>query len=107
MTRRDLLGTSSLFPLLTSLRAETAPSQTATYPGVAYPDYCRCLPDFLARLAERAYRKRNLQFATLTTPAAVRRRQQWARETFWKLIGGSPERTPLNVRTVGGFGGIL
>jgi dienelactone hydrolase len=103
MTRRDLLGTSSLIPLLSSLRAETAPPRTATYPGVAYPDYFRCLPEYLERLAERAFQMRNQHLATLTTPAAVKRRQQWTRETFWKLVGGAPERTPLNVRTVGSF----
>ncbi|MEO7146071.1 MAG: acetylxylan esterase [Bryobacteraceae bacterium] len=46
---------------------------------------------------------RNQHLATLTTPEAIRSRQRWARETFWKLVGGSPERTPLKVRTVGSF----
>ncbi len=73
------------------------------YPGVAYRDYSRCLPDYLRRLAARAYEKRNRELAKLTTPAAVRERQRWVRETFWKLAGGEPVRTPLNARTVGGF----
>ena len=30
-------------------------------------------------------------------------RQRWAKETFWKLAGGEPQRTPLNVQQVGGF----
>ncbi|MBO0858206.1 MAG: acetylxylan esterase [Chloracidobacterium sp.] len=82
---------------------EAVPSESGSYPGVPYPDYFRCLPDFLNRLAARAYQARNEQIAALTTPAAVRRRQRWARETFWNLVGGAPERTPLNVRTLGGF----
>ena len=73
----------------------------AVFPGVAYRNYSRCLPDYLRELARRAYQARNAALAGLTTPDAVRRRQAWARETFWKLAGGMPERTPLNARTVG------
>ena len=115
MTRRQMIAALSAVPPLATygrLFAAQSPAsspggdQKATvpsYPGVAYRDYFRCLPDVLDALAARAYEARNQQIATLTTPAAVRRRQQWARETFWKLVGGEPERTPLNVRTVGGF----
>ncbi len=39
--------------------------------------------------------------AGLTTPEAIRRRQRWVRETFWRLAGGRPRRTPLNARVVG------
>jgi dienelactone hydrolase len=59
------------------------------------------LPDYLRDLARRAYENRNRQIAQLTTPEAIRRRQAWARETFWKLVGGMPERTPLNIRQTG------
>ena len=104
MTRRHLLGTSSLLPLLGPSRAPArATSTPAAYPGVAYRDYFRCLPDFVGDLAAHAYGERNRQIAALTTPAAIRQRQHWARETFWKLIGAPPERTPLNVRTLGSF----
>ena len=115
MTRRQMIAALSAVPsfathgqLLAALSAAPSPGHLRTasaesYPGVAYRDYFRCLPDVLDALAARAYEARNQQIATLTTPAAVRRRQQWARETFWKLVGGEPERTPLNVRTVGGF----
>lgn len=41
--------------------------------------------------------------AASQTVQDVRRRQSWIRKTFWKLIGGMPERTPLNLRVVGGF----
>src|SRR6266852_4107517 len=85
MTRRDLL--SSL------LAAPSAP--------VGYRNYSRCLPDFLRDLAQRAYQMRNRELAKLTTPAAIRARQQWVRETFWKLAGGMPEPTPLNARSLG------
>jgi hypothetical protein len=93
--------------LFAALSAASSPggerTATASYPGVAYRDYSRCLPDFLDELAAHAYEARNQKIAALTTPAGVRQYQQWSRETFWKLVGGAPERTPLNVRSVGGF----
>ncbi len=72
-------------------------------PSIIYRDYSRCLPDYLRDLADRAYQARNRAISNLTTPAAIRERQQWVTETFWKLVGGMPERTPLNARTVGTF----
>lgn len=71
-------------------------------PATVYRDYSRCLPDFLRGLAAEAYARRNREIAKLTG-AAIRARQAWARETFWKLAGGEPERTPLNARTLGSF----
>ncbi len=71
--------------------------------GFYYRDYSKCLPDYLSTLARDAYKKRNAQLATLTTPAAIRERQRWVRQTFWKLVGGEPERTPLNPRVTGQF----
>ncbi|HEX8983859.1 MAG TPA: acetylxylan esterase, partial [Bryobacteraceae bacterium] len=69
----------------------------------SYRDYSRCLPDFLRGLASAAYTRRNREIAQLNTAARIRARQAWARETFWKLAGGMPERTPLNARTTGAF----
>jgi dienelactone hydrolase len=68
---------------------------------VGYRNYSRCLPDYLRELAQRAYLARNREIAKLTTPAAISARQRWVRETFWSLVGGKPESTPLNARTVG------
>ena len=73
------------------------------FPGVAYREYARALPDYLRDLAARAYEARNHEIAKLTSAEAIRARQQWVRETFWKLAGGMPQRTPLNTRTVGAF----
>ena len=80
-----------------------ARAAAADGPSVRYRDYSRCLPDYLRGLAEAAYRARNAEIAKLTTAAAIRERQQWVTRTFWKLVGGMPERTPLNARTVGSF----
>ena len=90
MTRRGLLmfGASAL-----ASRGDT----------VRYRDYSRCLPDYLAAIARDAYERRNQALAQLTTVDAIRARQRWARDTFWQLIGGMPERTPLEQRTTGTF----
>ncbi len=115
MTRRQMIAALSVVPplatygqLFAALSAASSSggeriATAASYPGVAYRDYSRCLPDFLDELAAHAYEARNQKIFALTTPAAVRQHQQWSRETFWKLVGGAPERTPLNVRSVGGF----
>src|ERR1700742_2208169 len=115
MTRRQMIAALSAVPSLAThdplfaalSAALSSPGERVTsavsYPGVSYRDYFRCLPNVLEELAARAYETRNQQIAALTAPAAVRRRQQWSRETFWKLVGGEPERTQLNLRTVGGF----
>ncbi|HMJ62821.1 MAG TPA: hypothetical protein VK493_13705, partial [Bryobacteraceae bacterium] len=71
--------------------------------GFYYRDYSRCLPDYLTALARTAYEKRNRALALLTDAPAIHRRQVWARETVWKLIGGPLEKTPLNARTTGAF----
>ena len=47
--------------------------------------------------------KRNAELAKLVSPGAIDARRRWVRETLWKLIGGMPERTPLNARTTGSF----
>lgn len=65
--------------------------------------YARCLPNYLASLARDAYELRNKALAQVTTPADVRARQAWARRTLWELIGGQPERTPLDTKQAGGF----
>ncbi len=67
---------------------------------IRYRDYSRVLPGYLSRLAADAYKRRLAALAS--TPLA--QRQKWARETFWNLTGGAPpERTPLKLRTTGGF----
>ena len=78
-------------------------SGTTQFPGVAYRNYPRCLPDYLRTLANASYLKRNQAVAGLTSPAAVRRRQQWTRKTLLELIGPLPEKTDLNAKVTGSF----
>jgi cephalosporin-C deacetylase-like acetyl esterase len=70
---------------------------------IGYRDYARCLPDYLSSLAAAAYARRNQRVAALRTPEEIRSYQAWARATFTRLAGRLPERSALNVRTVGAF----
>lgn len=83
--------------------AAFSPAARGQRPAGVYRDYSRCLPDYLNALAQQALAKRNGELRKLTSPAAIRARQQWVRSTFWSLVGGEPERTPLNPRTTGQF----
>jgi dienelactone hydrolase len=95
-SRREWLIAAASCALLPKLRA-------ADLSGFYYRDYSKCLPDYLSSLARASYDKRSAQLDTLTSPEAIRQRQQWVRTTFWKLVGGEPERTPLNARITGQF----
>lgn len=97
MTRRELFGYAAGFASAAALRAQT------NHDAPPIRDYARCLPDYLRRLAAEAYQRRNQRIQELKTSAAVEKYQVWVRETFLKLAGGVPERSPLNVRMVGAF----
>ncbi|MBK9169165.1 MAG: acetylxylan esterase [Bryobacterales bacterium] len=86
-TRREVLALMAV-----SARAE-----------VRYRDYSACWPDYLRQRAEAAYRKRRAAIEALTSQAAVTARAGFVRDTFWRLAGGLPERTPLNARTTKSF----
>ncbi len=58
---------------------------------------------FLGSAAEHAYGRRNEALQQLTDAGSVARRQRWSRDTFWELVGGMPERTPLHTRVAGSF----
>src|SRR5690349_18526332 len=70
---------------------------------IQYREYARCLPDYISALARDAYDRRNSDLARLTTATAIRDRQRWVREAFWRMVGGMPERTPLEQKSLGGF----
>ncbi len=93
MTRRQILQ---------SVAAFAGPALRAASP-VHYREYARCLPEYLSALAAEAYSRRNARIAQLKTAAAIHEYQVWARRTLLQLAGGWPERTPLNLRTIGAF----
>lgn len=92
MTRREWLSLCA---------ASCAGQEPTAYPGVAYRQYSKCMPQYLRELALAAYKRRNDEIAKITTAELVDARKKWARQTFWSLIGGAPERTPLNARVTG------
>jgi dienelactone hydrolase len=98
VTRRQLLS----LPVTAAILGRTAHAQP-DFPGAAYHEYARVLPDYLRDVAASAYATRNHEIAKLASAEAIRARQQWVRETLWKLVGGMPQRTPLNVHTTGAF----
>jgi len=103
MTRRDLFSSLFLAGAARTLTHSARAAGVAPFPGTPFHPYSRCLPDYLRGLARQAVERRDAELAKLTTAAAVEARQKWVRETLWKLIGGMPERTPLNERTTGAF----
>ena len=103
MTRRKLLSAGFLAGVTNRLAISATSRTRPPYPGTPFHHYSRCLPDYLRGLAAKAVERRNAELAKLVSPAAVQARQTWARETLWKLIGGIPERTPLNPRATGSF----
>jgi dienelactone hydrolase len=96
VTRRDLFGAVAVLAA-----TRTAVAQDGA--EIRYREYARCLPDYLARLAADAYARRNARIAKLGTSEAIREYQTWARRTFLELAGVLPQRTPLNLKTVGAF----
>jgi dienelactone hydrolase len=95
MTRRQLLIG------LASSQIVARQSRAGELPGFYYRDYSRCLPEYLTTLAHDAYQRRNREIEKLTGPADVGARQDWVRETVWRLIGGQLDRAPLNDRVTG------
>jgi dienelactone hydrolase len=103
MTRRELFSSFLFTGAAGTLTLPGRAAGQAPFPGTPFHAYSRCLPDYLRGLAKKAVEKRDAELAKLVTPQAVDARQKWVRETLWKLIGGMPERTPLNARTTGSF----
>ncbi len=66
-----------------------------------FHDLRQMLPDYLQQRAERRLAERRRRVANLETQSAVDQRRAYIRKTMLEGLGGLPERTPLNARTVG------
>jgi cephalosporin-C deacetylase-like acetyl esterase len=64
-----------------------------------YENIRRMLPDYMQRRAEALVQKRK-QTLSIRDKNDLDHRRQFVREQILKAIGGLPERTPLNARTV-------
>ena len=65
------------------------------------PDNSQMLRDHFRRLAHEALDRRLERYEQLKTPEQIRSWQKEQRARFRELLGGFPERTPLNVQVVG------
>lgn len=59
------------------------------------------LRDYYRRQSHAAFDRRRERLESLTTPVQIAAYQRRLREQFVDSLGGFPERTPLNARTVG------
>src|SRR5580704_16302124 len=58
---------------------------------------------YLTAIARNDWTERDARIAAIRTPADVERRQVFVRSKIVELLGGFPERTPLNPRITGSF----
>ncbi|MCX6622894.1 MAG: acetylxylan esterase [Acidobacteria bacterium] len=68
---------------------------------MAAPAAAQMLDDHLTGIARKHWEARAREVAALTTREGIAARQQWARTKFTDLLGGFPEKTPLNARITG------
>jgi len=59
------------------------------------------LDDYLIGVARPYWEARSQAVAQIQTPFQVEERQRWARAKFTELLGGFPDKTPLNARVTG------
>lgn len=102
-TRRTFLQGALSAPALMAHPGGIGSGQSeaaSNFPGVAYRNYPRCLPDYLRKLASAAQEKRNAELARIVSAQTVRGRQGWVKKTLLDLIGELPEKTSLNAKVV-------
>jgi len=97
VTRRELIAVAA------GAAAPLRNARAAAQPELSLHNYSNCAPEHLIALARAARERRQRALSAIRDPVAIAERQRWARETFWKLIGGEPQRTPLNARITGTF----
>ena len=88
-------------PAPTPERLTGAPGVEVLYSGTGLPDYSHDLVNYLLRVTGEARERRQQIVRAISTPEAVRDRQKTITSELWKMLGGPPERTPLNPRVTG------
>lgn len=92
---------SALMPA--SLAAGTGSNSpvTASLPDLAYHperDFWNDWPAFIAAKIKDARARREAQLAQIRTASQARDRSQKIRQVLWDILGGPPEKTPLNAK---------
>jgi cephalosporin-C deacetylase-like acetyl esterase len=112
-TRRSFLeaavaGAAGLRPAVAALRQSPAGMRQAGAPGVqlnvdvaALPDYSHDLERYLIRLSDEARQRRKHVIDAISTRQDVLDRQRSVVAGLWKMLGGPPDRNPLNPRVTG------
>jgi len=98
----NVFGLGFAFAGRTGLPAAFSPT-TETIPPRDDDDrnYWNDWPRYLAAEMNDARSRRLAQLSAIQTEAALRARMEKIRSTVWRLIGGPPEKTPLNPQVVG------
>ncbi len=112
-TRRSFLeaavaGAAGLRPTFAAFRQSSAGIRQAGAPGVqlnvdvaALPDYSHDLERYLIRLSDEARQRRKQVINAISTEQQVLDRQRLVVAELWKMLGGPPDRNPLNPRVTG------
>jgi cephalosporin-C deacetylase-like acetyl esterase len=90
-----------LFPVASAVAQSSSPEDLDFLHGLdEYDNIRRMLPNYMEQKGEALVeaRKHSLD---VSTPEALAQRRKFVRERILHAIGGLPERTPLNARTVG------
>ncbi|QNI35782.1 alpha/beta hydrolase family protein [Edaphobacter albus] len=108
VTRRHFLGTnisalvaSSAAPLWAESPASSESMANCDANGRIDRDFWNDWPDFVAQKMHAVRSTRRKMIDSVRTSQDVQKRAALVREQLWTVLGGSPERTPLNPRVVG------
>jgi cephalosporin-C deacetylase-like acetyl esterase len=82
-------------------RAAADEDLTVLKPNASDTPPRKILYTYLHAEARKLFDARRQEVAALKTPADVKRRQERLRAKFVEALGGFPEKTPLNAKTVG------
>jgi cephalosporin-C deacetylase-like acetyl esterase len=91
----------SLLFLATSALSQTTDQWDFLSTASIFPDVHGMLPAYLKAKADALLEQRRQTVARISSMQDLKARQQYWRERMWADLGGQPERTPLNARTVG------
>ena len=96
-----ILGLLVLFPVAPLLAAESAENLTVLSEQTDGVAPGNLLHDYLMAKVLEATDRRDVEFEKLETPELIAAYQKKMRDFFIQQLGGLPERTPLNAKTVG------
>lgn len=103
MSRKKILRQPVLLllSLLLSAGARTRAGDDLELLDRSRPENTQMLRNYFRHLAHEALDRRLEEYARLKTPKQIRVWQTKTRNRFRELLGGFPERTPLNAKVVG------